>query len=164
MRVDKSVTVDVPVSTAYNQWTQFEEFPRFMEGIQEVQQMDDARLFWAADVGGQRKEWYARVTRQIPDQVLAWESEGGVLNNGTIIFKPAKDGKTEVEVHMEYEPENLKEQVGGAMGVVSRRVDGDLKRFKEFIETRGVESGSWRGEIAHGARNDDASQLRRKDI
>jgi len=153
----------VPVSTAYNQWTQFEEFPRFMEGIQEVQQLDDSRLFWAADVGGERKEWYARITRQVPDEVLSWESEGGTLNNGTIVFKPTDDGKTELEVHMDYEPDGVKEQIGGALGVVGRRVDGDLKRFKEFIETRGTESGGWRGDIAHGARNDDQEQLRRKD-
>src|SRR5262245_40861041 len=128
MRVEKSLTVDVPLSTAYNQWTQFEEFPRFMEGIKEVEQLDDARLFWVADINGERKEWYARITRQVPDEVLAWESEGGVLNNGTIVFKPVEDGKTELEVHMDYEAEGLKEQAGGALGVVSRRVEGDLKR------------------------------------
>lgn len=161
-QVDTSIKVDVPVQTAYNQWTQFEEFPRFMEGIQEVQQLDNERLFWAAELGGERKEWYAHITRQVPNEVLAWESEGGVLNSGTVIFKPA-DGanQTEIEVHMEYEPEDFKEQVGGALGFVSRKVNADMKRFKEFIEERGRETGAWQGEIIHGATNDDQSQLRR---
>jgi uncharacterized membrane protein len=163
MRIDKSIEVEVPVSTAYNQWTQFEEFPRFMEGVQEVQQLDDSRLFWAAEVGGKRKEWHAQITRQVPDEVIAWESEGGAANGGTIIFKPLDGNKTELEVHMDYDPEGFKEEVGALTGVLSRRVDGDLKRFKEFIETRGTETGAWRGEILHGAPNDDQSQLRRRD-
>ena len=160
--VDKTIEVEVPVSTAYNQWTQFEEFPRFMEGITEVQQLQDERLFWAAEMGGERKEWFARITRQVPDEVLAWESEGGTVNNGTIIFKPKGDNVTEIELHMDYDPEDFKEQVGGALGFVSRRVEGDLKRFKEFIEERGVETGAWRGEIIHGAPATDESQLYRK--
>jgi uncharacterized membrane protein len=163
MRIDKTVEIDVPVTTAYNQWTQFEEFPRFMEGVQEVQQLDDSRLFWTADVGGKRKEWYARITRQVPDEVLAWESEGGTENSGTVVFKPLDGDRTELQVHMDYDPEGFQEQVGGALGVLSRRVDGDLKRFKEFIETRGTETGAWRGEIIHGASNDDQSQLRRSN-
>jgi uncharacterized membrane protein len=159
--VDTKITVDVPLETAYNQWTQFEEFPRFMEGVQEVQQLSDERLFWTAEIGGERKEWYAHITRQVPNDVLAWESEGGVVNHGTVIFKEAKGGKTEIELHMEYEPEDFKEKAGDVLGVVSRKVSGDMKRFKEFIETRGTETGAWRGEILHGAPNDDQSQLRR---
>jgi uncharacterized membrane protein len=159
--VDTKITVDVPLETAYNQWTQFEEFPRFMEGVQEVQQLADERLFWAAEIGGERKEWYAHITRQVPNDVLSWESEGGVVNSGTVIFKEAKGGKTEIELHMEYEPEDFKEKAGDVLGVVSRKVSGDMKRFKEFIETRGTETGAWRGEILHGAPNDDQSQLRR---
>ena len=161
-RVDKTIEVDVPLQTAYNQWTQFEEFPRFMEGIKEVQQLEDERLHWSAELGGEPKEWYARITRQVPDEVIAWESEGGTMNSGTVIFKPAEDGKTEIELHMDYEPEDFKEQVGGALGFVSRRVSGDLERFKEFIETRGVETGSCRGEIMHGAPADEKSQLHRE--
>ena len=149
--VDKKIEVEVPVRTAYNQWTQFEEFPRFMEGVKEVQQMGDERLHWVAEVGGEQKEWYARITRQVPDNVLAWESEGGVMNNGTVIFKPIDTGKTQIELHMDYEPEGFKEKAGDVLGVVSRKVEGDLKRFKEFVEERGVETGGWRGEIAHGA-------------
>ena len=162
--IEKTIEVEVPVQTAYNQWTQFEEFPRFMEGVEQVRQLDDQRLYWAADIGGERKEWYARITRQVPDEVIAWQSEGGAPNSGMVSFRPAQDGmKTEVQLHMEYEPEDFKEQVGDALGIVSRRVEGDLKRFKEFIEERGSETGGWRGEIIHGATNDDASQIRRTD-
>jgi uncharacterized membrane protein len=163
MRVDKKIEVDVPVRTAYNQWTQFEEFPRFMEGVEEVEQLDDERLHWAAEVGGERKEWYARITRQVPDEVLAWEGEGGPVAGGTVIFKPINENRTEIELHVDYDPEGFKEQVGSAVGVVDRQVAGDLKRFKDFIETRGVETGQWRGEIIHGAKDEDQSQLRRKD-
>jgi hypothetical protein len=162
MRVDKTIEVEVPVSTAYNQWTQFEEFPRFMEGVEEVHQLQDERLYWAAEVGGERKEWYAHISRQVPDEVIAWESEGGTMNSGTIVFHAKSPDKTAIEVHMEYDPEDFKEQVGGALGFVSRRVEGDLKRFKEFIEERGHETGAWRGEIAHGAPTDKGSQLHRK--
>jgi uncharacterized membrane protein len=163
MRVDETVEVDVPVRTAYNQWTQFEEFPRFMEGVQQVEQLDDTRLHWVAEVSGERKEWYARITRQVPDEVLAWESEGGTANSGTVVFKPISESRTEIQLHMEFEPEGLKEKVGSALGVPSRNVEGDLKRFKEFIENRSTETGSWRGEIAHGATTDESSQIRRKD-
>src|SRR5262245_35519030 len=138
MRVDKTIEIDVPLRTAYNQWTQFEEFPYFMEGVKEVHQLSDERLFWAAELAGERKEWYAHITRQVPDEVIAWESEGGTLNNGTIVFHPKDTGKTELQVHMEYDAEDFKEQVGGALGFVSRRVDADLKRFKQMIEQRGV--------------------------
>lgn len=160
MRVDKTIKVDVPISTAYNQWTQFEEFPRFMEGVQQVEQMSDERLHWVADVGGETKEWYARITRQVPEEVIAWEGEGGQMQGGTVIFHPLDDGKTEIEVHMDYEPEGMKEEVGSALGVVSRRVSGDLDRFKEFVENRGVETGGWRGEIIHGTEASDSNQLR----
>jgi uncharacterized membrane protein len=160
-RVDKTIEVEAPLSTVYNQWTQFEEFPRFMEGVEQVEQMEPERLHWVADVGGERKEWYARITRQVPDEVLAWESEGGTINSGTVIFKPMDDGKTQIELHMDYQPEDFKEQVGDFLGVVSRRVEGDLKRFKEFIENRGQETGAWRGEIIHGAPATESDQLHR---
>jgi uncharacterized membrane protein len=162
-KIDKKIEVNVPLSAAYNQWTQFEEFPRFMEGVQQVEQLSDERLHWVADIAGEKKEWYARITRQVPDEVLAWESEGGAMNDGTVIFKPLDAGKTEIELHLNYDPEGFKEQVGGALGVVSRRVSGDLERFKEFIETRGVETGAWRDEIIHGANSDERDQLNRKD-
>jgi uncharacterized membrane protein len=154
MRVDKKIEVEAPVEMVYNQWTQFEDFPLFMAGIREVRQLSAERLHWVAEVGGARKEWYARITRQVPDEVLAWKSEGGALNDGTIIFKPIDEARTELEVHMSYEPEDFKERAGGVLGVVSRRVEGDLERFKQFIEERGAETGSWRGEIIHGSRAD----------
>ena len=148
--VEKTIEVEVPVQTAYNQWTQFEDFPRFMEGVKEVRQLDPARLFWVAEVGGERKEWFARITQQVPDEVVAWQSEGGDLNAGIVSFHAEGPDKTEIQVHMEYEPAGLKEQAGTALGVASRRIEGDLKRFKEFIEARGSETGAWRGEISGG--------------
>ena len=149
-RIDKTIEAAVPISVAYNQWTQFEEFPRFMEGVEEVRQLDETRLHWVVKVGGERKEWDARILRQVPDQLLSWESEAGTVNSGTVIFKPLADGETEIEFHMEYQPEDFKEQVGGSLGFVSRRVEGDLERFKAFVEERGAETGAWRGEIIHG--------------
>ena len=136
-KVEKSIEVNAPVSAAYIHWTRFEEFPRFMEGIAEVRRIDDARLFWVAEIGGQRKEWYARITRQTRDEVIAWESESGAVNSGIVSFRPSEPGKTEVVLHMEYEPEDAKERAGDVLGVVSRRVEGDLLRFKEFVESQG---------------------------
>ena len=112
--IEKSIDVEVPVRTAYNQWTQFEEFPRFMEGVEGVEQLDDERLHWTASVGGTHKDWYARIVRQVPDQVIAWESEGGAMNSGTVVFKPEGVEATEIEVHMEYDAEDFKEELGGA--------------------------------------------------
>ncbi|HEY7271076.1 MAG TPA: SRPBCC family protein [Dehalococcoidia bacterium] len=162
-RIEKSIQVEVPLQTAYNQWTQFEEFPRFMEGIQEVHQVDDARLTWVAQVGGERKEWDARITQQVPDQVIAWESEGGTPNAGIVTFHRLGGERTEVNVQMDYKPEDFKDTVGDKLGFVSRRVEGDLKRFKEYIEARGSETGAWRGQIdqnnvdaANGANNTTA--------
>ena len=146
-RIEESIEVNVPVSTAYNQWTQFEEYPNFMENVEQVQQLDDSRLFWAADVGGQRKEWYARIKRQVPDQVIAWESEDGARNDGTVSFTPIDAGRTRVDLQIELEPAGLTEQVGAAIGIPGSAVRGDLERFKEFIEQRGVETGAWRGQI-----------------
>ena len=156
--VDKKIEVDMPVQTVYNQWTQFEDYPLFMEGVQQVQQIANERLHWSAEVGGVAREWDALITRQVPDEVIAWESEGGAGVDGTVIFHPIDNGRTEIELHMGYEAEGLKEQVGGALGFLSRKVDSDLKRFKDYVEQRGVESGAWRGEIAHG-RADAGSQL-----
>jgi uncharacterized membrane protein len=148
--VEKSIEVEVPLTHVYNQWTQFEEFPRFMEGVQEVRQLDNEHLYWVAEIGGRRKEWRARITRQVPDEVIAWESEGGTENNGIVTFNRVDDGRTEVMLQMDYDPEAFIEDVGDKLGFVSRRVEGDLKRFKEFIEERGQETGGWRGEIEGG--------------
>jgi uncharacterized membrane protein len=145
--IEKAIDVEVPVRTAYNQWTQFEEFPRFMEGVQEVRQMGDTRLHWVATVGGTRKEWDAEITQQEPDMRVAWRAEEGDPNAGVVTFHKLNDEKTRVMVQMEYEPEGIVEQAGDKMGFVSRRVEGDLQRFKEFIEERGTETGGWRGTV-----------------
>jgi uncharacterized membrane protein len=149
--VEKSIEVNVPVRTAYNQWTQFEEFPRFMEGVEEVHQLDDRRLHWRARIAGKTEEWDAEIVEQTPDQVVAWRSTTGAPNGGTVTFQPIDANTTRVNVRIEYDPQSFVEKAGDALGIVSRRVEGDLKRFKEFIESRGTETGAWRGEI-HGGR------------
>ena len=146
--VEKTIEVDVPVTTAYNQWTQFEEFPRFMEGVREVRQMDDTRLYWKAEVGGREKEWYARIIDQEPDRRIAWQSEQGARNGGEVSFEPLDESRTNIFLRMEYEPEDFVESTGDVLGFVSRRVQGDLDRFKEFIEARGQETGAWRGSVS----------------
>jgi len=150
--VEKTVELDVPVGTAYNQWTQFEEFPRFMEGVLEVNQLDDTRLHWVAEIGGRRKEWYSKIEDQVPDYLLTWYSEDGVETMGEVAFEPLGENRTRIRLRMEYEPEDIVEGIGDKLGFVSRRVDGDLKRFKEFIEERGVPTGAWRGSIQGGHR------------
>jgi uncharacterized membrane protein len=146
-KIEKSIDVEVPVRTAYNQWTQFEEFPRFMEGVERVEQLDDRRLRWVASIGGKRKEWFARITEQIPDERIAWTSERGARNAGVVTFHRLAPNKTRVMLQIEYEPEDAVEKVGDWLGVVTRRIEGDLRRFKEFIESRGHETGAWRGEV-----------------
>jgi uncharacterized membrane protein len=146
-RIEKSVDVQVPVRTAYNQWTQFEEFPRFMDGVKEVRQLDDTHLHWVADIGGKTQEWDARITEQSPDERVAWTAESGSLNAGVVTFHKIDDDTTRVMLQMEYDPQGLVETAGDTMGFVSRRVAGDLDRFKEFIEERGRETGGWRGEV-----------------
>jgi uncharacterized membrane protein len=145
--IEKSIDVNVPVRTAYNQWTQFEEFPRFMEGVREVRQLDDRRLAWCAEIGGKEKRWEAEITEQIPDARIAWRSRGGAKNAGVVTFHRIDDDTTRVMLQLEYDPEGVVENVGDAIGVASARVRGDLERFKEFIEQRGRETGAWRGSI-----------------
>ena len=145
--IEQSVDVNVPVRTAYDQWTQFEEFPRFMEGIREVRQLDDKRLAWCAEVGGKEKRWEAEITEQIPDTRIAWRSRTGANNAGVVTFHRLDDQKTRVMLQLDYDPEGIVENVGDAVGVMSARVRGDLARFKDFIEQRGRETGAWRGSI-----------------
>ncbi|MEO5630322.1 MAG: SRPBCC family protein [Nitrospiraceae bacterium] len=145
--IEKSIEVNVPVRTAYNQWTQFEEFPRFMEGVKEVNQLDDTHLHWKAAIAGQEKEWDAEITEQTPDQRIAWTSRGGAINGGVVTFHRLSDARSKVMLQLEYAPQGVAENVGDALGVVSLRVQGDLERFKEFIETRGRETGAWRGHV-----------------
>jgi len=145
--IEKSIDVHVPVHTAYNQWTQFETFPRFMEGVEEIRQLDDKRLHWRANVGGKVKEWDAVITEQVPDQRIAWRNTTGASNAGVVTFHRLNDNTTRVMLQLEYEPEGVVENVGDVIGVVSSRVKGDLERFKRFIEERGSETGAWRGKI-----------------
>ena len=147
--IEKSIEVDVPVSTVYNQWTQFEQFPQFMEGVKEVRQLDDKRLHWRAEIAGRDKEWEAEIFEQIPDQRVAWRSLRGAKNSGMVNFTPLGPNKTSVNLKLNYDPEGPVENMGDALGITSARVAGDLKRFKEFIEKRGAPTGAWRGEI-HG--------------
>ena len=145
--IEKSIEVDAPISTVYNQWTQFEEFPRFMEGVKEVRQLDDKRLHWHAEIAGKDKHWDAEIYRQEPDRAIAWRSTSGAQNGGEVQFTSAGGNRTEVRLTLSYDPEGVVENIGDALGAVSMRVQGDLKRFKEFIENRGSETGGWRGEI-----------------
>lgn len=146
---EKSIDVNVPVRTAYNQWTQFEEFPRFMEGVTKVEQRDDKNLHWHAKVAGKEEQWDATITEQTPDRMVAWRSTSGASNGGQVSFESLGADSTRVTVRMEYEPDGVVEKAGDALGFMDRRVQGDLKRFKEYIEGRGMETGAWRGEI-HG--------------
>ena len=145
--IEQSIEINVPVKTAYNQWTQFEEFPRFMEGVKEVKQIDDTHLHWKADVGGKEKEWKAEITEQIPDERIAWRSREGAKNAGVVTFHRLSDSKSKVMLQLEYEPDGVVEKVGDAAGVVSQRVLGDLERFKQYIESRRQETGEWRGTV-----------------
>ena len=149
--VTDSIDVKVPVSTAYNQWTQFESFPQFMEGVESVTQVDDTHLHWKAEVGGKDKEWDAEVTEQHPDERIAWRATSGADNAGVVTFHRIDDETTRVTLQMDVEPEGLVENVGTGLGFLDRRVKGDLERFKEFIESRGGETGAWRGEVEAGA-------------
>ena len=149
-KVEQSIEVNVPVRTAYNQWTQFEDFPQFMEGVESVTQIDDTHLRWVAEVGNQREEWTAEITEQIPDQLIAWRSTAGVQQGGRIAFQPIGDDRTRIDVTFEYEPEGVVQSLGSAIGQDSRRVENDLEKFKEFVESRGVPTGAWRGEVRGG--------------
>jgi uncharacterized membrane protein len=147
----ESVDVDVSVRTAYDQWTQFESFPRFMEGVKQVRQLDDRTLEWVADVAGKEKRWKARITEQEPDERIAWTSTDGARNAGVVTFQRLAEGRSRVTLQLDVEPDGLVETVGDALGVVKNQVKDDMKRFKEFIESRGTETGAWRGEIEQRA-------------
>ncbi len=146
-RVEKTIEVNVPVRTAYNQWTQFEDFPHFMEGVEEVQQIDDKHLHWKARIGGMTREWDAEIREQVPDEKVIWLATEGRENAGMVKFDSLGPELTRVHLEMSYDPEGFSETVGDMLGFVTRRVQGDLERFKEYIEQRGQESGGWRGEI-----------------
>jgi len=148
--IDESIEVEVPLSTAYNQWTQFEEFPLFMEGVDDVKQHGDTRLHWVATIGGHTAEWEAKILEQHPDEQISWISEDGKKTRGTVSFEGLSESKTRIRLSMSYQAEGPLEQLGSAAGLDATRVRGDLKRFKDLIESRGTESGEWRGEIEAG--------------
>ena len=148
--IQESIDVQVPLSTVYNQCTQFEEFPQFMEGVKSVSQLDDTHLRWVAEAGGQEHQWTAEITEQHPDERVAWKAIEGHGNSGVVTFHRLAEAETRVTVQMEHETEGMMESLGSALGADSRRVQGDLERFKELVEGRGVESGAWRGEVEQG--------------
>ena len=145
--IEQSVEVQVPVRTAYNQWTQFEDFPHFMEGVKQIRQIDDVSLHWTVEIGGQVREFDAKITEQNPDERIAWTTIDGPHQAGVVTFHRLGDNQTKVMLQMKYEPEGLVEKAGDALGVVKGRIKGDLERFKSFIESRGQETGAWRGEV-----------------
>ena len=145
--IEETIEIEVPVSTAYNQWTQFESFPQFMEGVERVEQKDDKHLRWVAEIGGQTREWDAEITEQHPDHRIAWKALDRDGPNGVVTFHKLDDSRTKVMLQMDYEPDGIKESVGSAIGLDSHRVKDDLESFKEFIESRGSETGAWRGDV-----------------
>lgn len=155
--IEETIEIDVPIRTAYDQWTQFEQFPNFMEGVKEVRQLDDRRLTWRAEVAGKEVTWNSEIVYQIPDERISWRSTSGPSQHGTVSFMRLGDTKTKLMLRLEYEPEGAAETAGSALGLVTARVKGDLKRFKQFIEERGVATGQWRGAIHGGQVSGSAS-------
>jgi uncharacterized membrane protein len=146
--VTKSIDVNVPVTTAYDQWTQFEEFPRFMEGVDRITQLDDTHTHWKTSIAGVEREFDATITEQHPDERVAWKSTSGPDHAGVVTFHRLSDTQTRVTVQLDWSPEGAIEQAGSALNLDERRVEGDLERFKKFIESRGVETGAWRGDVS----------------
>ena len=150
-KVEKSIMVNVPVSVAYNQWTQFEEFPHFMGGVQKVTQLTDDRLEWVAEIAGVKRQWEAKILEQVPDRKVAWAATEGATNAGAVTFEDVGGGQTSIHLSLEYEPEGLVEKVGDKLNIVEHEAEKDLDRFKAFIEDEGYASGAWRGTINQGA-------------
>ena len=149
--VEKTILVNVPISTAYNQWTQFEDFPQFMGGVKSVTQLSDDRLEWVAEIAGVRRQWQARIVEQIPDRKVAWAATEGATNAGAVTFSDAGGGQTSVHLSLEYEPEGLVEKVGDKLNIVENQAERDLEKFKAFIESEGYATGAWRGSVNEGA-------------
>jgi uncharacterized membrane protein len=148
--VTETVEVAVPARTAYNQWTQFEEFPDFMQAVDEVRQITDTRTHWVTSIGGVTREFDAEIVEQVPDQKVAWVSTSGIQQHGQVFVEPVAPDRTRVTVEMEYEPEGITEQAADTLGLLTRQVRSDLDRFREFIESRGTETGAWRGQVPEG--------------
>ena len=149
-QIIETLEVDVSVRVAYDQWTQFESFPKFMEGVDRVVQVDDTTLEWTASIAGVVKNWQAEITEQRPDELVAWRSTEGARNDGAISFEPLGTDRTRLELQLDVEPDGLVEKAGDALGIVERRVRGDLERFKAFVESRGQATGTWRGTVDDG--------------
>lgn len=151
-KVEQSIEIKVPVTAAYDQWTRFEEFPNFMNGVEEVRQLDDTHLHWVAEIGGTREEWDAEITEQHPDERIAWKSIGGKNNAGVVTFQGLDDHRCEIMLRLDWESEGMIEKLGSAIGQDDRQVKSDLQRFKEFVESRGSETDGWRGQVEQGVR------------
>ena len=149
--VEKQIVVDVPVNTAYNQWTQFEDFPHFMDGVESVTQLSDDRLKWVAHIAGVRREWEAKILEQIPDRRVAWAAISGATNSGAVEFEGTGGGRTSIKLTLEYQPEGAVEKLGNMLHIVARQAEHDLKKFKKFIEHEGHATGAWRGTVPGGA-------------
>jgi len=149
-KITQDIVVDVPVRVAYDQWTQFESFPQFMDGVERVVQLDDKTLDWTASIAGKTKQWRAEIVDQEPDTVVAWRSTQGARNDGAVRFQPQGATSTRVTLELDVDPEGPVENLGAALGVVEGRVRGDLERFKDFIEGRAQATGAWRGEVEGG--------------
>ncbi len=146
--IEQSIDLDVPVRTAYDQWTRFEEFPQFMKGVEEIRQIDDRHLHWVADFGGSRHEWDAEIVEQSPEERVAWRNTDGKDNAGVVTFHKLSDTSSRVMVQIDFVPEGIKEKVGAAINAPDRQVKGDLERFKELVEAKGgPDEGGWRGEV-----------------
>ena len=145
--IEQSIDLEVPVRAAYDQWTQFEDFPKFMKGVEEIRQLDDRHLHWVAELGGTRHEWDAEITEQLPDERVAWRNTDGKDNAGVVTFHKLDDGRSRVMVQIDFVPEGIKEKVGSAINAPDRQVKGDLERFKELVEAQGGDAGGWRGEV-----------------
>ena len=148
--VTETIEVDVPVRVAYNQWTQFEEFPEFMGGIQRVDQIDDTHLHWVASIAGVTREWNAMITEQVPDRRIAWTNTDGATNNGAVTFTTKGPATTKVTLELDFDPEGVVEMVGDTLGLVGGQARADLERFREFVTTRGTATGGWRGGVPGG--------------
>lgn len=146
--VEDTIEVEVPLRTAYNAWTQFETFPKFMDGVQEVRQLDPTHLHWKAKIAGAEREWDAEITDQLPDQRVAWAATAGAANAGVVTFQPTQDAATKITLRLEFDPEGFAEKAADVLGLVEHRAKGDLKRFKEYIEAEGTEPDGWRGSVA----------------
>jgi uncharacterized membrane protein len=149
-RITETIEVDVPIRVAYDQWTQFESFPKFMDGVDKVEQLDDKRLEWTATIAGKTKQWRAEIVDQQPDALVSWRSTSGARNDGEVRFEPISADRTRIELELDVDPDGLIETAGDALGVIDRQVRGDLERFREFIELRREPTGAWRGRVDDG--------------